>query len=92
MAWIKVVEPEEATGALKKEYDAAVERAGKVAVHPFHGSHVHLEAARDSERREWIHYTPKLLPQPQPLFSLGLTNLKPCRMSVCSQSRVVPAK
>jgi uncharacterized peroxidase-related enzyme len=30
MAWIKVVEPEEATGALKQEYDAAVERAGKV--------------------------------------------------------------
>jgi uncharacterized peroxidase-related enzyme len=30
MAWIKVVEPEEATGALKQEYDAASERAGKV--------------------------------------------------------------
>jgi uncharacterized peroxidase-related enzyme len=30
MAWIKVVEPEEATGALKLEYDAAIERAGKV--------------------------------------------------------------
>jgi uncharacterized peroxidase-related enzyme len=30
MAWIKVVEPEQATGTLKKEYDAAVERAGKV--------------------------------------------------------------
>lgn len=30
MAWIKVVEPEEATGALKQEYDAALERAGKV--------------------------------------------------------------
>ena len=30
MAWIKVVEPEEATGLLKQEYEAAVERAGKV--------------------------------------------------------------
>jgi len=30
MAWIKVIEPEEATGELKKEYDAALERAGKV--------------------------------------------------------------
>jgi uncharacterized peroxidase-related enzyme len=30
MAWIKVVEPEEATGALKQEYDAAFQRAGKV--------------------------------------------------------------
>jgi uncharacterized peroxidase-related enzyme len=30
MAWIKVVEPEEATGELKQEYDAAARRAGKV--------------------------------------------------------------
>jgi len=30
MAWIKVVEPEVATGALKQEYDAARERAGRV--------------------------------------------------------------
>jgi len=30
MAWIKVIEPQEATGELKQEYDAAVERAGKV--------------------------------------------------------------
>jgi uncharacterized peroxidase-related enzyme len=30
MTWIKVVEPAEATGELKKEYDAAVRRAGKV--------------------------------------------------------------
>ena len=30
MAWIKVVEPPEATGELKQEYDAATERAGKV--------------------------------------------------------------
>ncbi|MDR3673885.1 MAG: carboxymuconolactone decarboxylase family protein [Acidobacteriota bacterium] len=30
MAWIKVVEPEEATGALKQEYDVARERAGRV--------------------------------------------------------------
>ena len=30
MAWIKVVEPEEATGALKQEYDQARERAGRV--------------------------------------------------------------
>jgi uncharacterized peroxidase-related enzyme len=29
MAWIKMVEPEEATGELKTEYDNAVERAGK---------------------------------------------------------------
>jgi len=30
MAWIKVIEPEEATGELKQEYDAALRRAGKV--------------------------------------------------------------
>jgi alkylhydroperoxidase family enzyme len=30
MPWIKVIEPEDATGELKREYDAAVERAGKV--------------------------------------------------------------
>ncbi len=30
MAWIKVVEPPEAAGELKQEYDAALERAGKV--------------------------------------------------------------
>lgn len=30
MAWIRTVEPEEATGLLKKEYDAATRRAGKV--------------------------------------------------------------
>ena len=30
MAWIKTVPPEEATGALKRLYEAAVERAGKV--------------------------------------------------------------
>jgi uncharacterized peroxidase-related enzyme len=30
MPWIKVIEPEDAAGELKQEYDAAVERAGKV--------------------------------------------------------------
>ena len=30
MAWIKMIEPLEATGELKQEYDAAEERAGKV--------------------------------------------------------------
>ncbi len=30
MAWIKMIEPEEATGELKAEYDRAVGRAGKV--------------------------------------------------------------
>lgn len=30
MAWIKTVEPEEATGELQAEYDKAVRRAGKV--------------------------------------------------------------
>jgi len=30
MAWIKTIKPEEAGGDLKKEYDAAVGRAGKV--------------------------------------------------------------
>jgi hypothetical protein len=30
MAWIKVIEPEDATGELKAEYDCAVARAGKV--------------------------------------------------------------
>ena len=30
MAWINTIEPEEATGALKAEYDRAVKRAGKV--------------------------------------------------------------
>ena len=30
MAWIKTIAPEQATGLLKKLYDSAVERAGKV--------------------------------------------------------------
>ncbi|HTS67852.1 MAG TPA: carboxymuconolactone decarboxylase family protein [Terriglobia bacterium] len=30
MPWIHVIEPANATGELKEEYDAAVERAGKV--------------------------------------------------------------
>jgi uncharacterized peroxidase-related enzyme len=30
MAWIKMVEPDQATGELKAEYDRAVRRAGKV--------------------------------------------------------------
>lgn len=30
MAWIRTVEPEEATGLLKKEYDAALKRSDKV--------------------------------------------------------------
>ena len=30
MPWIKVIEPADATGELKQEYDAAAERAGKV--------------------------------------------------------------
>ncbi len=30
MAWIEMIEPEEASGELKEEYDRAVRRAGKV--------------------------------------------------------------
>ena len=30
MPWIKVIEPKDATGELKQEYDEAVQRAGKV--------------------------------------------------------------
>ena len=30
MAWIKIIEPGDASGELKAEYDRAVERAGKV--------------------------------------------------------------
>ena len=30
MAWIQTVKPEDATGELKQEYDAAARRAGKV--------------------------------------------------------------
>lgn len=30
MAWIEMIEPEEATGELKAEYDAALRRADKV--------------------------------------------------------------
>ena len=30
MAWIKTIEPEEATGEIKLEYDKAARRAGKV--------------------------------------------------------------
>ncbi len=30
MAWIKIIEPEKATGELKQEYDKALGRAGKV--------------------------------------------------------------
>ena len=31
MAWIKVIQPEEAKGELKEEYDAAMNRAGYIA-------------------------------------------------------------
>ena len=31
MAWIKTIQPEEATGELKKEYDDAMKRAGYIA-------------------------------------------------------------
>jgi alkylhydroperoxidase family enzyme len=30
MSWIKTIEPEDATGELKVEYDKAIKRAGKV--------------------------------------------------------------
>ncbi len=30
MAWIKMIEPEEAAGELKAEYDKAIRRAGRV--------------------------------------------------------------
>jgi uncharacterized peroxidase-related enzyme len=30
MPWIKIIEPKDADGDLKQEYDAAVQRAGKV--------------------------------------------------------------
>jgi uncharacterized peroxidase-related enzyme len=30
MSWIKTIEPEEATGGLKLEYEKAIKRAGKV--------------------------------------------------------------
>ncbi len=30
MAWVKMIEPEEATGKLQAEYDKAIRRAGKV--------------------------------------------------------------
>lgn len=30
MAWIKTIPPEEATGHLKEQYDAAIKRAGRV--------------------------------------------------------------
>lgn len=30
MAWVKMIEPGEATGELKAEYDKAIRRAGKV--------------------------------------------------------------
>jgi len=30
MSWIKTIRPEEATGALKVEYERAIKRAGKV--------------------------------------------------------------
>lgn len=31
MAWIKIIQPEEAKGELKKEYDEAMKRAGYIA-------------------------------------------------------------
>ena len=30
MSWIRVIEPDAATGQLKKEYDSAMKRAGRV--------------------------------------------------------------
>ena len=31
MAWIKTIPPDEATGYLKKQYEAAIKRAGRVS-------------------------------------------------------------
>ena len=31
MAWIKVIQPEDATGELKQEYEEAIKRAGYIA-------------------------------------------------------------
>ncbi|HMO15136.1 MAG TPA: carboxymuconolactone decarboxylase family protein [Pirellulaceae bacterium] len=30
MAWIEIIPPEQATGILKQEYDAAIQRAGRI--------------------------------------------------------------
>lgn len=49
MPWIDQVPPDEATGVLKEELDAALERAGRVW-HIVHVMSVNPEALRDSMR------------------------------------------
>ena len=48
-------------------------------------------AWRESEGSGTVH-TVNEVPQPQEAFSFGFTNLKPCRISVFSQSNVAPFK
>ena len=49
MPWIEQIEPENATGLLKKQFDAALERAGRIW-HIVHIMSVNPSAMRDSIR------------------------------------------
>ncbi|MDA2928520.1 carboxymuconolactone decarboxylase family protein [Acidobacteria bacterium AH-259-O06] len=50
MAWIETVDPEKAQGALKREYEAAIARAGKVY------NIVKLSSLRPDILRSWVDF------------------------------------
>ena len=61
-----------------------MKRARKLAMSALYSADVDVEALRHSECCEWVHYKPKLLPQPHDFEEFGLTKLKPCFISVSS--------
>ena len=59
MAWIETVPPEQATGLLKRLYDAAVKRAGKVY------NVVRVQSPRPKVLRESIHLYQAIMHSPE---------------------------
>lgn len=58
MTWIKTIDPSEAGGILKEEYEAAVRRAGKVY------SIVRVSSLRPDLLRSWINLYITLMHRP----------------------------
>ena len=61
MAWIDIVQPDDATGLLKEEYDRAVKRAGRV-------SHVlRISSLAPKLLHQWVELYVPLMHGPSPL-------------------------
>ena len=64
MAWIRTIPPEEASGALKREYEAAVRRAGRV----FHI--VRVQSLNPAVLHESMRFYSAVMHGPSPLTRL----------------------